>query len=345
MKHLIFTILIIVFPTIRGNSQVNNLKDLLEISELNAKEMVNELQYTWKLQPPIQDTSEKGFVTERYTFTFDRDNKKQVLKKCGKMDLDTGQKFWLTNFISDDKDLLNRITKNLIYQGFALKGKPTTNSMYEDGNRIVTIQTKSDNDYPLPKNCYSINVIINKKTNSSYLSGSNERKIIVPEKTNPLDNISNSKSNTTKKISLLTKLSDLLQISKTSSDKVSTVLNSDWKFVEYPKNLEPVDEWYSYKNSDQLIESYMGWDNGIGKDLRITSFEFSQKKLLDEILLELNNSDFKLVEKTKDYYNFENNNNIIGIYLNRKIEEKEVYKIEISTAIISNFKGVAKKKI
>lgn len=345
MKRLLITIVFIIFSTVKGNSQINNLKDLLEISELNVKQMVSELQYSWELQPPVQDASEKGFVTERYTFTYNRDNKKQILKKCGKMDLNSQQKFWLTNFISDDKDLLNKITQNLTYQGFVLKGKPTTNSMYEDGNRIVTIQTKSDNDYPLPKNCYSIIVIINKKNNSSLLSGSTKRKTIVPEKTNPLDNISNSKNNANKEIAQFTKLSDLLRISKTSSDKISTILNSDWKFVDYPKNLEPVDEWHSYKNSDQLIESYIGWDNGVEKDVKITSFEFSKKELLDKVLLELNNSDFNLVEKIKDYYNFENNNNIIEIYLDKKIEGKEVYKIEISTAIISNFKGVAKKKI
>ena len=232
MKRLLITIVIIIFSTIKGNSQINNLKDLLEISELNVNQMVSELQYTWKLQPPIQDTSEKGFVTERYTFTYNRDNKKQVLKKCGKMDLNTQQKFWLTNFISDDKDLLNRITQNLTYQGFVLKGKPTTNSMYEDGNRIVTIQTKSDNDYPLPKNCYSIIIIINKKNNSGILSGNPERKTIVPKKTNPLDNISNSKNNANKEISQFTKLSDLLRISKISSDRISTVLSSDWEFVD-----------------------------------------------------------------------------------------------------------------
>lgn len=345
MKRLLITIVIIIFSTVKGNSQINNLKDLLEISELNVKQMVSELQYSWELQPPVQDASEKGFVTERYTFTYNRDNKKQILKKCGKMDLNTGQKFWLTNFISDDKDLLKRITQNLTYQGFTLKGKPTTNSMYEDGNRIVTIQMKSDNDYPLPKNCYSIIVIINKKNNSSLLSGSTKRKTIVPEKTNPLDNISNSKNSTNKEICQFTKLSDLLRISKTSSDKISTILNSDWKFVDYPQNLEPVDEWYAYTNSYQHIESYIARDNGIQKDIRTTSFEFSDKKLLDSIILELTKSEFKLIEKTKDYYNFMSNNNVIEVYLSNKFENKGTYKIEISMIIQDNLTTMIKKKI
>ncbi|WP_276378913.1 hypothetical protein [Flavobacterium sp. H4147] len=76
MKRLLFTVIIVIFPILKVSSQVNNLKDLLEISELIVKQMVIELQYTWKLHPPIQDTSEKGFVTERYTFSYNRDNKR-----------------------------------------------------------------------------------------------------------------------------------------------------------------------------------------------------------------------------------------------------------------------------
>lgn len=169
MKKIIFTLVFLICGITNCNSQINNLKDLLEISELNVEEMVSELQGIWKLNPPVQDTSEKGFITERYIFSYNRDNKKQVLKKCGRMDMSTSQTIWLTNFVSNDKELLNRITKNLVYQGFELKGKMKSNSMYEDGNRIVTIQTESDVDYKLPNGCYSINVIVNKKINGGYL--------------------------------------------------------------------------------------------------------------------------------------------------------------------------------
>ncbi|WP_163409015.1 hypothetical protein [Flavobacterium ajazii] len=343
MKRLLLAMMIIVFP-VKGSAQINNLKDLLEISELNVKEMVSELQYIWKLHPPIQDTSEKGFVTERYTFTYNKDNKKQVLKKCGKMDLNSRVTMWLTNFISNDKDLLNRITKNLIYQGFELKGKQKVNSMYEDGNRIVTIQTQSDDEYKLPKDCYSIIVIVNKTTNSKYKSTNMGKRNIPFQKVNPLDNISNSKNSTSQKISVLTNISDLIRIAKTSFDKISTVLNSDWETVVYPKGTEPLNEWYSYKNSNQVVESYIGYDNGIGKDIRVTTFKFSDTKLLNEIITELSKSEFELMENTKDYYNFENNNNIIEIYLDNEFENKRNYKIEIST-FINKSKVIIEKKI
>lgn len=57
------------------------------------------------------------------------------------MDLSTRRSIWLTNFQSNDLELLNRIIKNLPYQGFELKNKQKSNSMYEDGNRIIIIQT------------------------------------------------------------------------------------------------------------------------------------------------------------------------------------------------------------
>lgn len=142
------------------NKSINNLKDLLAISELTLKDMVLELQYTWKVHPPQEDFSEKGYITERYIFSYNRNAKKQILKKCGRMDLSTRRSIWLTNFQSNDLELLNRIIKNLPYQGFELKNKQKSNSMYEDGNRIIIIQTQSDLENDLPKGSFSINVIV-----------------------------------------------------------------------------------------------------------------------------------------------------------------------------------------
>ncbi|MEL1242784.1 hypothetical protein AAEO56_00810 [Flavobacterium sp. DGU11] len=135
------------------NTSINNLKDLLVVSELSLKDMVSSLQYTWDVQPPVQDTSEKGYVTERYIFAYDKNGKKQILKRCGRMDMNTGRTLWLTNFISDDLDLLNKITTNLKYQGFELTGKQNSQYMYEDGNRMVMIKKG--------KKVYEINVVLN----------------------------------------------------------------------------------------------------------------------------------------------------------------------------------------
>lgn len=331
MKKIIFTLVFLICGMTNCNSQINNLKDLLEISELNVEEMVSELQGIWKLNNPEQDTSEKGFITERYIFSYNRDNKNQVLKKCGRMDLLSSQTMWLTNFISNDKELLNRITKNLVYQGFELKGRLKSNSMYEDENRIVTIQTESDDDYKLPKDCYSIIVIVDKRINGGYIK-SNKENQNTKNKTsnNALNNISNSSNSVKEKINLVKNLSELIIISKTSSCEIYSKLNSNWKNIDYPKNEEPLNEWYSFVNEKQYLESYVGWDNGINKDVRITTFEFSDKNLLDNIIIDLSKTDFKLEETTKEYSTYVNNDDIITIFFDNKTSKKGNYKIELS---------------
>ena len=331
MKKIIFTLVFLICGMTNCNSQINNLKDLLEISELNVEEMVSELQGIWKLNNPEQDTSEKGFITERYIFSYNRDNKKQVLKKCGRMDLLSSQTMWLTNFISNDKELLNRITKNLVYQGFELKVKSKSNSMYEDGNRIVTIQTESDDNYKLPNGCYSIIVIVDKRINGGYIKSNKENQNTKNKTSNKaLNNISNSSNSVKEKINLVKNLSELILISKTSSSEIYSKLNSNWKNIDYPKNEEPLNEWYSFVNEKQYLESYVGWDNGINKDVRITTFEFSDKNLLDNIIIDLSKTDFKLEETTKEYSTYVNNDDIITIFFDNKTSKKGNYKVELS---------------
>ncbi|MBM6500912.1 hypothetical protein [Flavobacterium macrobrachii] len=331
MKKIILALVFLICGITNCNSQINNLKDLLEISELTVEEMVSELQGIWKLNTPEQDTSEKGFITERYIFSYNRENKKQVLKKCGRMDLLSSQTMWLTNFISNDKELLNRITKNLVYQGFEFKGRLKSNSMYEDGNRIVTIQTESDDDYKLPKDCYSIIVIVDKRINGGYIKSNKENQNTKNKiSNNALNNISNSSNSVKEKINLVKNLSELILISKTSSSEIYSKLNSNWKNIDYPKNEEPLNEWYSFVNEKQYLESYVGWDNGTRKDVRITTFEFSDKNLLDNIIIDLSKTDFKLEETTKEYSTYVNNDDIITIFFDNKTSKKGNYKVELS---------------
>ncbi|OWP84702.1 hypothetical protein BWK59_04045 [Flavobacterium davisii] len=331
MKKIIFALVFLICGITNCNSQINNLKDLLEISELTVEEMVSELQGIWKLNTPEQDTSEKGFITERYIFSYNRENKKQVLKKCGKMDLLSNQTMWLTNFISDDKELLNRITKNLVYQGFELKVKSKSNSMYEDGNRIVTIQTESDDNYKLPNGCYSIIVIVDKRINGGYIKSNKENQNTKKKiSNNALNNISNSSNSVKEKINLVKNLSELILISKTSSSEIYSKLNSNWKNIDSPKNEEPLNEWYSFVNEKQYLESYVGWDNGTRKDVRITTFEFSDKNLLDNIIIDLSKTDFKLEETTKEYSTYVNNDDIMTIFFDNKTSKKGNYKVELS---------------
>lgn len=335
MKKIIFALVFLICGITNCNSQINNLKDLLEISELTVEEMVSELQGIWKLNTPEQDTSEKGFITERYIFSYNRENKKQVLKKCGKMDLLSNQTMWLTNFISDDKELLNRITKNLVYQGFELKVKSKSNSMYEDGNRIVTIQTESDDNYKLPNGCYSIIVIVDKRINGGYIKSNKENQNTKNKTSNKaLNNISNSSNSVKEKINLVKNLSELILISKTSSSEIYSKLNSNWKNIDYPKNEEPLNEWYSFVNEKQYLESYVGWDNGTRKDVRITTFEFSDKNLLDNIIIDLSKTDFKLEETTKEYSTYVNNDDIITIFFDNKTSKKGNYKVELSITLL-----------
>lgn len=163
MKKVPYTILLFLI-SLQGFTQINNLTDLLDVSKLTLQEMVSELQYTWETQQPEQITTEKGFVTERYKFIYKQENAKQILQRSCRIELQTTLTFCITNFIFSDKALLDRIVKNLKYNGYELKGTQGKQSMYEDGNNVITVDTNFKNVKGVI--VYNIGVVIGSKNSN-----------------------------------------------------------------------------------------------------------------------------------------------------------------------------------
>lgn len=118
MKKYISLLICLLF-IVNANSQINNLSDFLNISKLTTKEVVQELQYSWKMANPTEKIKGELAVSE-YTFSFVA--KKQILKRKISLNLNTSEKIESTTFISTDYELLTRITKSLPYKEFVLVG-------------------------------------------------------------------------------------------------------------------------------------------------------------------------------------------------------------------------------
>lgn len=162
MKKVPYTILLFLF-SLQGFTQINNLTDLLDVSKLTLQEMVSELQYSWELLPPKTDNSEKGYLIERYRFSFNKENTKQILQRSNRMEIKSMQTLQLTNFIFSNKELLDRIITSLKYKGYQLKGTQGKQSMYEDGNNTFYVDTNFKNVNGVI--VYNIGVVIGNKNN------------------------------------------------------------------------------------------------------------------------------------------------------------------------------------
>jgi len=174
MKKLPYTILLLLF-SLQGFTQINNLTDLLDVSKLTIQEMVSELQYTWEILPPTTDETEKGYITEHYNFAYNKNATKQILRRNYTMILRTDQTIYTTNFIFSDKALLDRIVTNLKYNGYELKGTQGKQSMYEDGNNIIYVDTNFKNVNGVI--VYNIGVVIGNKNNVAIPSSKTETKV------------------------------------------------------------------------------------------------------------------------------------------------------------------------
>lgn len=137
--------------------------------------MVSELQYTWEILPPTTDETEKGYITERYNFAYNKNATKQILRRNYTMILRTDQTICTTTFIFSDKALLNRIVTNLKYNGYELKGTQGKQSMYEDGNNIIYVDTNFKNVNGVI--VYNIGVVIGNKNRVVIPSSKTETKV------------------------------------------------------------------------------------------------------------------------------------------------------------------------
>lgn len=138
-KHLILALLSTIIFIKTSNSQVNSLSDFLYLSELSEYGLTDYLQTNWELQSPTE-TIKQGKATSVYTFTYNYNQKKQVLKRVINMDLDTAYKIRSTTFISDDISFLERIEKSLSAKEFFKVGNEDRKKLYEDGNRMLVIE-------------------------------------------------------------------------------------------------------------------------------------------------------------------------------------------------------------
>jgi len=142
MKKIITT-LVLIFCFSNANSQIKNLSDLLEVSGLSVYGLTENLQYTWKMITPTEKVSaDKSKIVGTYSFT-NESNTKQILQRIITIEVQSGIQKEITNLICNDLELLKRITKNLTYKGFQLKGRQENKIMYEDGNSILVIYNSS----------------------------------------------------------------------------------------------------------------------------------------------------------------------------------------------------------
>ena len=159
MKKIIATILLIFYFG-SASSQINNLSDFLEVSNLSLYELTENLQYTWTIIKPTEKASaDKSKIVGTYSFT-NESNTKQILQRIITMEVQSGRKIEVTNLIFNDSELSKSIIKNLTYKGFSLKGKQGNETMYEDGNSILVIYNNYS-EKTLGKGYYKLTILRN----------------------------------------------------------------------------------------------------------------------------------------------------------------------------------------
>jgi len=152
-------ILIIVFSSVLSTvkAQINNLNDLLEVSELSVYGLTSKLQYSWKLSQPTQQIKGKT-ITSRHTYSFPSNN--QILQRIIKLNHNTNTKIESTSFVCNDNALLKRVLRSLPYKGFEKKTEEDNVTLYDDGNIILSLQIGASDDISLSDGYYRI-VIVN----------------------------------------------------------------------------------------------------------------------------------------------------------------------------------------
>ncbi|MBC7440089.1 MAG: hypothetical protein H7250_08915 [Flavobacterium sp.] len=165
MKRITFITLIVLFTFVKGNSQITNLNDLIQVSGLTVQGLIKNLQYTWEIKQPITDNSEKGMAKEIYTFAYNKKNEKdysQVLKRSISLNLSSGYRIEETHLISNDMNFLNHLKKELLNRGFELMREEKNYFTYRNRNRDITlaIQIEVSDFVKLSKGFYDVGLIV-----------------------------------------------------------------------------------------------------------------------------------------------------------------------------------------
>lgn len=159
MKKIILALFILSFGT--AKSQINNLSDLLEVSDLSVYGLTENLQNIWEISRPTETFSKNGkSIIGRYTYTYSESGKKQVLQRIITTAVDYDYKSERTDFICNDKEILNRIIKNLPSRGFEIKNKEPHKTIYHDGNNMIGITDENYLEEPVAKGYYKISVFL-----------------------------------------------------------------------------------------------------------------------------------------------------------------------------------------
>jgi hypothetical protein len=154
-----FLLAFVLFSFASAKCQVNNLADLLQISELSVEGLTENLQGIWELKQPSEKMSDnKKLIIGTYQYVLSSRNQtiERVITNSVNMDYTSER----TNFICNDSEVLKRILKTLPYKGYELKQNKPHKKVYHDGNNMVAIIDASTDDVTIPKGYYMICVFL-----------------------------------------------------------------------------------------------------------------------------------------------------------------------------------------
>ena len=157
--YLITTLLL----SLNSYCQVNNLKDLLYLSQLTNYGLIETLQGRWELVRPTEKTVNEGeqkIIIGVYPYVYKGDEINQTIKRQINLLVGTSIRIEKTEFICNDKELYNRILKNLPNEGFYLKQKKPHSLFYHDGNFGIGVTDDAYKDAPLKQGYYMITIFM-----------------------------------------------------------------------------------------------------------------------------------------------------------------------------------------
>lgn len=158
MKKILFFVALLSFTA--SNSQINNLKELLNVSQLSLESLTEELQSNgWSIERPTEKYSDDGKkIIGTYSFTFNP--KKQLLRRIITMNTYDGSSIHTTNLIIKEKELFSIIIKNLPQNGYSLVKKNGNESLYNNGRNLIML-TENYSQKTLGIGVYKISIILN----------------------------------------------------------------------------------------------------------------------------------------------------------------------------------------
>lgn len=136
---IFFSTFLIFGQNSQPHTSINNLKTFLQVAELSALELTENLQYEWEILRPTE-IIDGDIITGRYTYKIEFEDKYQILQRVIKINHKQGIKMESSNLIFNDEELLERFKTNLAHEGFKLHKKEGNESLYKDGYKTILLQ-------------------------------------------------------------------------------------------------------------------------------------------------------------------------------------------------------------